>query len=459
MGIPVRKQTVLLLTVFLGLAVLNAHGFTASAGASPAALDKKLVSLPAFRHDNLTEIDFISISGNDDFREKADEYGWPGSGMEWDPFLIEGYYFRNTYHMFVVTGTDVYWKFQNNILDGIDDRWCEIVISNLRNADISNNRFISGSVGIHTIRVNDSRFFCNEMYNQSWDGIYMEFSHRNMVAYNTFHDLGEGGVYAWQASTHNTIANNVVRNCPYGFLLHAGATHNTIRANHVLNISQCGLDIQTSDNLVSSNRIHDVGGHAIAVGREGTEIKGNLIYNNSGWGINAASTSGDLDIHSNVLLFNEGGGIALQRSEQNEVVENDLYHNADIQALSYGDQNTFCHNYWHEWIGNDTDGNGIIDIPKEIAGGTSNDTTPSSLPNNAIPGWYCFEPIDGPPPIEPEPTTTTGTPTATNSTSLTATEPNLAAETSPLLPGVVVGGVASVAVLVSALQIQKLRRQ
>jgi parallel beta-helix repeat protein len=359
--------------------------------------------------ENRTEVDFISINGNEAFLETAQDFGWPGTGKEWDPIIIEGYFFRNTYHMFVATGTDLYWKFTNNILDGIDEHWCEIVISNLCNAEISNNVFMKGAVGIHTIRVNDSRFIANEMYEQSFDGVYMEYSHRNMIAHNRFHDNGESGVYAWQSSTQNSITGNEVFNCPYGFMLLAGASSNIVRGNDIHDIDQAGLHIQTADNVIEGNLVHNVAGDGAGVSQSGNEIMGNRIYNNSGYGINFASISGENTISHNVFLFNQRAGVSLQRSEGNLIRENDFYHNGAAQAIAYEEDNTFSHNYWHEWIGNDTTGNGIIDTVKEIYGGVCIDLLPSLTPINTIPSWYSFVPITGPPPEEPEPTVTTTT--------------------------------------------------
>ncbi len=444
----VRRSHVAILILLLPVAMLLPTGLQHLSGPQKEDLKSKATSYPAHAssYDNLTEIDFISINGNEEFRQTAQEYGWPGSGMEWDPYIIEGYHFRNTYHMFVVASTDCYWIFRNNVLDGIDDHWCIIVISNLRNADISNNVFMQGAVGIHCIRVNESRFIGNRMYNQSFDGVFLEYSHRITIRSNRFHDSGEGGVYAWQASTQNIIESNEVYNCPYGLMLLAGATDNTLRDNHLYNLSNTALDIQTADNSIRNNRIHDVGGNALAIGSPGQTIRGNLVYNNSGYAINAFTTSGGLTIENNVLLFNTAGGINLQRSTGSVVLENDMYHNGAIQAVAYEGGNSFSHNYWHEWIGNDTNGDMIIDVEKAIYGGKCNDSTPALLPNNPVPDWYSFTQITGPPPepIETTETSSTST-TSTPSDSSNATSTGVGIDIPSILT---LGGAAGLSLVV-----------
>lgn len=365
---------------------------------------------------DLIEIDYMAINGDDELLQMAEDNDWPGSGFEWDPIMIQGYYFRNAVHMFVVDNTELYWEFSNNVLDGIDDRYCEIVIGNLRNGKISNNYFTRGSVGIHSIRVHDCQFTSNVFYNQSWDGILLEYSYNNIIINNEFIDEGEGGVLAWVDSYGNNIMYNDVHGSPYGFLFWDGSDGNTVHHNSINDISFRGFDIQTANNIIRENEIFDIEGDAISVSESGTEIRNNLIYNNSGYGFNLYSQSGNAIIRNNVVINCENGGINLHSSDNSLIQQNDFYYNNEFQAWDYGDNNIFNNNYWHEWIGNDTDENGIIDVPKLINGGDNTDPRPSASPVNSIPSWYDFEPITGPPP-EPEPTET-----ITESTSTTDIE-------------------------------------
>lgn len=381
---------------------------------------------------DLIEVDYIGINGDDELLQMAEDNGWPGSGFEWDPIKIQGYYFRNAVHMFVVDNTELYWEFSNNVLDGIDERYCAIVIGNLRNGKISNNYFTRGSVGIHTIRVHDCQFSSNVFYNQSWDGILLEYSYNNIILGNAFIDEGEGGVLAWVDSNDNNILYNEVYGSPYGFLFWDGSDGNTIQFNSVHDISFRGLDIQTANSIIRDNEIFDIEGDAISVYEPGTEIRENLIYNCGGYGINLYSESSYAVIENNIVINCESGGINLHESDNSVIQMNDFYDNSEIQAWDYGDDNIFSDNYWHEWIGNDTDSNDIIDVPKLINGGNNIDPRPCASPVNPIPSWYDFEPITGPPPEpepEPEPTTTTTdsittttyteVPTSTNTNSTT----------------------------------------
>jgi len=361
---------------------------------------------------DLIEIDYMAINGDDELLQMAEDNDWPGAGFEWDPILIQGYYFRNAVHMFVVDNTELYWEFSNNVLDGIDDRYCEIVIGNLRNGKIANNYFTRGSVGIHTIRVHDCQFVRNVFYNQSWDGILLEYSYNNIIIDNEFIDEGEGGILAWVDSYGNNIMYNDVHGSPYGFLFWDGSYGNTVQYNSINNISFKGLDIQTENNIIRENEIFDIEGDAVSVSESGTKIRKNLIYNSRGYGIHLYSESGLAVIENNVIINCENGGINLHSSDNSLIQKNDFYDSHEFQAWDFGDNNIFNDNYWHEWIGNDTDDNGIIDVPKLIEGGNNTDPRPSASPVNPIPSWYDFEPITGPP-LEPELTETISEPTST----------------------------------------------
>jgi parallel beta-helix repeat protein len=377
-----------------------------------------------FNTAELIEIEYMAINGNDELIQMAEENDWPGAGYEWDPIIISGYYFRSEGHHFVVDNTDLYWEFRDNVLDGIDDRYCEIVIGNVRNGKIASNYFVRGAVGIHGIRISDCVFVGNEFYNQSWDGILLEYSNNNIIIGNTFIDEGEGGVLGWVDSEGNNIIYNEVYGSPFGFLFWDGSDGNTVKHNSIHDISSRGLDIQTANNVIKDNEIYNMDGDGIAVSERGTEIVDNLIYNGVGCGIQLYSQSGESIIENNVVIGFDRGGINLHESEHSRIEENDFYENSGIQAWDYGGNNIFTDNYWHEWIANDTDENGILDLPKLISGGNNIDPRPHAIPVNQIPAWYSFVPITGPPPESDSTSTsstTTENPTVTESSSSTTT--------------------------------------
>ena len=195
-----------------------------------------------FNVADLVEVEYIGINGNDELLQMAEDNNWPGAGYEWDPIIISGYYFRSAVHHFVVDNTDLYWEFRDNVLDGIDERYCEIVIGNLRNGRISNNYFVRGAVGIHGIRVEDCVFANNEFYNQSWDGVLLEYSHNNIIIGNTFIDEGEAAFLGWVDSDNNNILYNEVYGSLHGLMFWAGSDGNTVQHNSIHDVTEKGID-------------------------------------------------------------------------------------------------------------------------------------------------------------------------------------------------------------------------
>ena len=51
---------------------------------------------------DLIEIEYMAINGNDELLQMAEDNNWPGNGLQGNPIIIEGYYFRNAVHSFVV---------------------------------------------------------------------------------------------------------------------------------------------------------------------------------------------------------------------------------------------------------------------------------------------------------------------------------------------------------------------
>ena len=413
MRISGRQFFVCILVILL---LIGTGEDTFTSPSSTMTRSDKISHSSKFDTSDLIEIEYMAINGNDELLQMATDNNWPGTGYEWDPIIIEGYHFRGYVHHFVVDNTDLYWEFKNNILDGIDDRYCEIVIGNLRNGKIANNYFVRGAVGIHGIRVEDCVFSGNKFYNQSWDGVLLEYSNNNIIIGNTFIDEGEGGVLGWVDSKDNNILYNTVHGSPYGFMFWEGSNDNTVQQNTIHDISIRGVDIQTTGNIVRDNEIYNIDGDGISASKPGSEIRDNLIYNGERYGINLYSGSGEAEIKNNVVIGFEAGAINLHESDDSRIELNDFYDNGEDQAWDYGNNNIFTDNYWHEWIANDTNENGILDLPKLIAGGDNTDPRPHAIPINPIPSWYDFKPITGPHPPDPDPTETTSLTTETSTT-------------------------------------------
>jgi parallel beta-helix repeat protein len=341
----------------------------------------------------------LRIYSNEELLEQAVENGWQGSGTQEDPIIIENYIIRNVSHAALITDTDLHFVFRNNIIEGIGKQWCAVVTSRVRNAVITNNTIRYGAVGVHAINTNDSVFSDNVMYENLWDGIYMELSSsNNIISGNTFHHNPEAGIYIWKDCQNNIITENEMHHSSYGVIVKLESTHNTIEENDFYNCYEAGIGLSSGYNLVRNNSICRVGGHGVLVNSEFNRIEENLIFNNTECGLELSYGSAHTTVRNNVFINNSEYGIFLRYTTNNTIEYNDFYDNGEThQVCDNGTDTSFHRNYWHQWIGQDIDLDGYIDTPLDIFGNsTCVDAEPMVAPCNPIPDWYTFIPITEP---------------------------------------------------------------
>jgi parallel beta-helix repeat protein len=358
--------------------------------------------------------DPIYIYSNEEFLQLAESEGWVGTGTSQEPIIIEGYTFVDSYHIFTVTDTNLFFEFRSNNLDGVDDSWCVIVLTNVSNAAIHKNTIRAGSVGVHLIGTNNSIISENHMYGQSWDAIFMEAGCcYNQIIDNNFHDMKEAGVWSWNDCCNNLISNNIISNVWYGVSFKTTCSGNTISSNVISNALISGIYSSSENTGILSNTIRYGKNDGVLLLGTDSVVEGNLIHDHGGYGIHLMDGSHATQITGNIILDNTKGGIRIRSSDNNTVENNDFLENGFPLAQDDGLNNVFRHNYWHEWIGEDLDDDGIIDVPFSIVSLVGNsDPEPLAAPIGPIPDWYTFVPVSPP--------TTTITSTTTTITSTTS---------------------------------------
>jgi len=239
-----------------------------------------------------------------------------------------------------------------------------------------------------------------------WDGwteygIYLESSSGNIIQDNYFPAwIAWGGIAAVDGSNNNVISNNIINNkgeLPETtiFTLDAGiyieessdnivsgniitpdtsdymyrsiycgihlvnAQDNAIRKNSMINNGEEGIKLESSSsNLIIGNDIQD-GVHWGGISLLGDSILNqftrNTITNTVSYGVtNYAPTSANLFYHNNILVF---------------------LHSANDEGVNQWDYNAGG-NYWIDYTGSDTNGDGIGEDPYLISGGDNQDNFP-----------------------------------------------------------------------------------
>jgi len=174
-----------------------------------------------------------------------------------------------------------------------------------------------------------------------------------------------GGICYNGSSNNNTLSQNIIDSNSYsGVVLTYMAHFNTITENIILNHSKSGIYIDSNHNIVAHNVISN-------------NTCGIRVYNNSNV------------IFENLISFSEIG-IKIFRW-QYKLTDNYIYHNnfIDNDQQAYDDGiNTWDNgypsggNYWDDYTGNDSNGDGIGDTPYLIPGGNNEDRYPLMKPWN-----------------------------------------------------------------------------
>ncbi len=187
------------------------------------------------------------------------------------------------------------------------------------------------------------------------NGIGLYFSYNNTVLNtNSSYNWGAGIVLLF--SNNNSILRNIASNCKTSGILLLFSNNNNI-----------------TENLVENNGGEGIyGSLALCYGSSNNQIRKNHINNNT-IGLILFSTSSNNKISENFFLNNLEHGVSIGdiNSDQNMFYNNIFIGNL-INAEDNGTNNMWDNgiigNYWDDYIGEDSNNDGIGDTPYQIQG-------------------------------------------------------------------------------------------
>jgi parallel beta-helix repeat protein len=349
-----NRKTKTIILIILGILItfapifINNQWFTAKDRYITSNYDNE------FYHKNLKiskvsgKIHIINNSGWVDFRNAGN---CSGSGTYSDPYIIENLEINggDSGNCILIENSNVYFKIENCYL--YNAGW-------------------GSDAGIRLLNVNNSQLIGNDC-SSSFLGIDISYGgYNNTITGNLVNNNG-GGIHLFECY-NNTVSGNTENNNLWCGIYILGCNYTIISGNTMNNNSIHGIQLSGGhNNIISGNTMND----NIMLGLLLEDSNNNIVSRNTAinnyWDGIYFQDSDSNYISENIVDSNRNGLYLHYDSENNTIILNCLINNI-INAWDKGLNNRWDNgsigNYWDDYIGSDSDGDGIGDVPYTITG-------------------------------------------------------------------------------------------
>ena len=276
----------------------------------------------------------------------------------------------------------------------------QAILANCRDVIIDSQNYSHGSIGIELgfctdITVTD----CMCSFEAMW-GLYMSYSSSCNVSDSRFTEEASYGVFLRYSDDNQFAGNNCSQNVRGMILLDSSRNsisfndcsfnteygmclwnaHYNIVRNNSCSRGMTGVYLEgSSNNIILNNSCTHNSGHGILLYRDSNFnlLAGNLLFGNNDFGVS-------------IELYYDSMGHSYVYSCYNTIYENifvgnngaqETYDPTHIQASDEGWGVTYNYwnsttrgNFWSDWRSPDSNGDGIVDVPYYISGGSMGGT-------------------------------------------------------------------------------------
>ncbi|MGA1792634.1 MAG: right-handed parallel beta-helix repeat-containing protein [Thermoplasmatota archaeon] len=346
----------------------------------------------------------ITINGNSALQTRASSEGWPGSGSDVDPYIIQNYRIMASGATCIsISNTDLHLVIRGCNLTVSSQ--AGILLSGSSNVRITEN--LIGPNDADGIRLSNSpgnlidnnTMDADNIFVMNYNGIHLiGSSSGNLIRNNSIHRSENDGIRIEDTSTDNVLSGNtLIENLNNGILL--GSDRNQV-IDGTLWANKVGVTVDGSDIQISGNKFRQNSwGVNLHTGGRNIVRNNNFVRNNYGVRI---FISDDNQVYSNYILKSDKFGIDVEHTSAsgNRIFDNHLFYNNGTgsyyvfekrQARDLSKDNTWHStsnrgNYWHDLRSPDNDDDGIVDAWYFLEGGEQHDFRP--LVNSVIPDVF-----------------------------------------------------------------------
>ncbi len=302
----------------------------------------------------------------------------------------------------------------NTIIDGGGGTSLVVYVNNVDNVEITGFKIQNGYDGVYIYNSSLVTVSGNIITNNSFRGIILSCSSSNTISENMLTNNNDGielykssqitvsentvtnsrfGI-GISRSNSNTISGNTLTNSEDGLYIW-NVSYTTVSGNIIENSANNGISLTISSNCnFYGNTITNSAYRGIILGNSSNcDVSGNVITNSTVQGI-LLTVSSSSTVSENTLTDNSGAiqlyksshitasgntitsnkiGFGVSNSSDNSFYHNNIINNT-IQAYTVGSTNIWDDgypsggNYWGDYNGQDSDGDGIGDVPYSING-------------------------------------------------------------------------------------------